>query len=697
MTLPTPHVLLFATEAIADGSPTALLPTGDGESVIGRLAGELRSLGSTNITVVTRPAWSSALRTAGFTVCESPDVAADLAIVAGIAARADGSVVLAAADIVAHQSALLQIASTRVRKTVAAVTTRQDVPVQPIMRQRDQVISVETRFHEVTGPNAGFVGLMAVGPRDRDALVAACDQLRGEPFNLADAAGSYGATGVVLLAMVRSGTRVSAYAVRHLICARADVTEKTTPEAAAETVHDAITALDAVDERKAALKAGLKEDEEFFATYAVQSYTPKLVSFFAKHGITPNGVTWISIVIGVGAAASFAAGGRIADIIGAVLLYFSFVFDCCDGQLARATGQFSRYGGWLDMIGDRAKEYIVFVGLAIGGARTHQTGMWALALAAIVLQTVRHMVDTWYGALQETATRSLPAVPLDSRLDTLGLRAGHAASGVGNTLGRLSAAAHGQYRSFPYYLKRSVVLPIGDRWLLIAVTAALFGPKITFIVLLIAAAIAFAYVFAGRTLRALAMKVIVVPQFDITEQRDDGPIARAIGAIGRGKVPPVPIALPATIAALVALGYAIFGHRLAHHAWVVVIIGVLALASGLGARAKHDGPLDWLFAAALRAAEYTFILAAGVYGGAPLPLIYTLLALLVMIHYDTASRIEKAATPFVGAQAALGWDGRVVLLALGVALGWATIGFTVVTVIVGAVLVGGTVVGYRRG
>ena len=128
-------------------------------------------------------------------------------------------------------------------------------------------------------------------------------------FDLTEAAGAYGATGLVLLAMVRSGTRVSAYAVRHLICARVDVTAETTPEAAAEVARDATAALASVDERKAALHAGLKEDEEFFATYAVQSYTPKLVSFFAKHGITPNGVTWISIAIGVGAAA-VVRGGR---------------------------------------------------------------------------------------------------------------------------------------------------------------------------------------------------------------------------------------------------------------------------------------------------------------------------------------------------------------------------------------------------
>jgi phosphatidylglycerophosphate synthase len=701
-------VLLFATDALADGSPVALVSTGEGETVLGALVERLRSLDATDITVVTRPAWVDDLRGAGFAVRESADVAGDLQVISALAASAPGSVVLGAADIVAHRSALAQIAAVRVRKTVAAVTIARDVPIQPIMRQRDQVISVGTQFHEVTGPNAGFLGLLAVGPRDRDSLIAACAALRNDATlgpDLDGVSGGYGAVGLVLLAVVRSGVRVSAYSVRHLRCARLDVTPQTTLEAASQTAKNATAALAEVDEPRAALQAGLKEDEEFLATYVVQSYTPRIVAWFARHGITPNGVTWISILIGVAAAGAFATGDRIGYVIGAVLLYFSFVFDCCDGQLARFTGNFSPYGGWLDMIADRAKEYIVFVGLAIGGVRAGQSGVWALALAAIVLQTVRHMIDTWYGALQETATRSLPAVPLDSPIDTLALRAGKTArsASLGATLGRLSASAHGRYRSPAYYLKRSVVLPIGDRWMLMAVTAAIFGPKITFIVLLVAASLAFAYVFAGRTLRALAMRVVVVPRFRrgtdnsaVTEQRDDGPIARAIGVLAHGHVPPVIITLPAIAANLVALGFAVFGDLPTHRTAIVIVLAALMLAGGLGASARADGPLDWLFSAALRAAEYTFIVAAGVYGDVPLPLIYSLLGVLVLIQYDTASRIEKAATPFVGARAALGWDGRTVVLAAFVALGWATAGFAIVTGLLAIVLIAGTAIGYTR-
>jgi sialic acid synthase SpsE len=45
-------------------------------------------------------------------------------------------------------------------------------------------------------------------------------------------------------------------------------------------------------------------------------------------------------------------------------MYSSFVFDCVDGQLARYPQNFSSFGGWLDMMADRGKEFTIYAGLA---------------------------------------------------------------------------------------------------------------------------------------------------------------------------------------------------------------------------------------------------------------------------------------------------------------------------------------------
>ena len=138
--------------------------------------------------------------------------------------------------------------------------------------------------------------------------------------------------------------------------------------------------------------------------------------------MTPNAITWASIGVAAASTAAFATGRHAFWVLGAVLLYASFILDCCDGGAARYAGGSTRYGGWFDMISDRIKEYGVYAGLAIGGARAGETGVWSLALAAITVMTVRHMIDTFYGALQETAVRVSARAPLAVRPDRLAAR-----------------------------------------------------------------------------------------------------------------------------------------------------------------------------------------------------------------------------------------------------------------------------------
>src|SRR5258705_446739 len=188
-------------------------------------------------------------------------------------------------------------------------------------------------------------------PRWDDACAALRTEAIDSGRDLDADAGAYGAVGLALLGLVRTGVVVAANNPRLYVCHRVD-----SPEAAAA----AETALAAVDEPAAAVRMGVKEDDEFLATYLVHSYTPRLVAFFARRGVTPNQVTWMSIAVGLVAAAVFAVGARWLDIVGAVLLYASFILDCNDGSLARYTGNFSRYGGWLGLIAHRAQAYVPF-------------------------------------------------------------------------------------------------------------------------------------------------------------------------------------------------------------------------------------------------------------------------------------------------------------------------------------------------
>jgi phosphatidylglycerophosphate synthase len=80
-------------------------------------------------------------------------------------------------------------------------------------------------------------------------------------------------------------------------------------------------------------------------------------------GFTPNGLTlvWFGIAI----IAAILAGLQLWLPAG-LLVVFGGVFDLFDGGLARATGQVSRLGGFMDSVFDRWGEGVVYVGVVIG-------------------------------------------------------------------------------------------------------------------------------------------------------------------------------------------------------------------------------------------------------------------------------------------------------------------------------------------
>jgi hypothetical protein len=97
--------------------------------------------------------------------------------------------------------------------------------------------------------------------------------------------------------------------------------------------------------------------------------------------------------------------------------------------------------------------------------------------------------------------------------------------------------------------------------------------------------------------------------------------------------------------------------------WVAVA-ALLMLTAGLPSARPHNGALDWLVPAGLRAAEYLFVTASGMAAGVPQPLIFVLILLLALRHYDLTVR------PPGGVRwPDLGWDGRVTVLAIGVGVG----------------------------
>jgi len=82
----------------------------------------------------------------------------------------------------------------------------------------------------------------------------------------------------------------------------------------------------------------------------------------ARSHLSPNMLTVIGLLLNVGVAAVIASGNL---VLGGVLVLVAGGFDALDGAVARATGQTSIFGGFLDSTTDRYSEAVVFAGLLI--------------------------------------------------------------------------------------------------------------------------------------------------------------------------------------------------------------------------------------------------------------------------------------------------------------------------------------------
>jgi phosphatidylglycerophosphate synthase len=466
-----------AVTAILLVAPGALLPFEDG-TVLSRVTAQLAALGAPPAHALCRPGTEAAAAAAvpGAELHACPQTGAELRLIARLAGEPSaGALVVVDGGIVTQREALARLLVDPRVATGALVGDGDGV--SPVRAERGRVVSAGSPRHTVTAPTGVFLGALRVAPADRPRLAAAAERLAELTGDDADTAA------LLVVGLVRSGAGVAAVDRRTLAWAR--------PASPADAER-AARAVAASDEERDRLDAAVKRSDGFFTTFFVSPYSKHLARWAARAGLTPNQVTVASFAIGVLAAAGFASGERAGLVSGAVLLQLAFTLDCVDGQLARYTRRFSAFGAWLDSILDRAKEYAAYAGLGIGASRMGDP-VWTLAACALALQTIRHAMD--FAGLAVTEEREpVPPPPLEQAGDGL------ARGGRPGRLGRLLATPSG---GAALWVRKAIAFPIGERFAAISLTAALFTPRTTVVVLLAWGGFAIAYNTTGRILRSV--------------------------------------------------------------------------------------------------------------------------------------------------------------------------------------------------
>ncbi|WP_175421282.1 CDP-alcohol phosphatidyltransferase family protein [Marinitoga sp. 1135] len=90
---------------------------------------------------------------------------------------------------------------------------------------------------------------------------------------------------------------------------------------------------------------------EFLSAYLIsERISPYFSVYFIKKNIIPNKITIYMILSGLIGAFLFALPFLWSKILGAIFIHLWFILDCSDGEVARYTKTFSKYGKELDYI-----------------------------------------------------------------------------------------------------------------------------------------------------------------------------------------------------------------------------------------------------------------------------------------------------------------------------------------------------------
>jgi hypothetical protein len=440
----------------------------------------------------------------------------------------------------------------------------------------------------------------------------------------------------------------------------------------------------------------------------------RLARWAVNRSLAPASMTGISLALAVCAAGWFSAGTRPDNVNGALALCASYLASCAarwlagpapEGPARSAGAAADRMAEWCGAV----SEYIVYAGLAVGGYEEHWSDTWELAVAVMIVLSVRRTAVACSRPATDApgaghpvghAIRLFLSCPPGGRIALITLAApiwGARATLMfllewGIIATGFALTGHGPYRAAvagspepvgPALLADSPVpveadeapaelaAPTSDS----AAPTSDTGqdePPLTEADSPESTAALDLFVYAEPATPAEAAPEAVADPRALAVMaacRDDGTAAVWLGRVVRGELVPLPPAV-AGLAATSLLAW--LGMRNLPGLLLLTPVVVMLLAA-FGSRHPHDGRLDWLTPAVLLAGQLVYFAAVGFSFRVPPPVTFTLCG-LVALHY-----VELAGRGWPDADQApdtrLGWEGRMVIAGLGAMIGIAMVAY----------------------
>lgn len=386
-----------------------------------------------------------------------------------------------------HQPYLDEIEDFPHRQSALLVASSKTGTQADIYIRNKLVRSIATSMHDCPAANRAFVGIIRLSHGDKDRIIHALNQAKAIQFDAIPLAN------LVVLALVRNAIAITPISI--------DKAQWRNPS---RRRSQGIEELTASKERRLKLHLANRSNDGFFSVLVLRRLSKPITSFSVKFGISPNLITFISLIVGFYCAYLFSQSQYLA---GAIIFQLSLIIDCSDGEVARYTRKFSDFGRWFDASTDRVKEYLVYASLAYSAG----SEWWIFAIALMALQTIRHLSDYTFAAISQEREGKLIAREISLRDD-----------------GFSSPTWRGE-SDFKYWVKKILNFPIGERWLAISVLAAIGGGELVFTGMLILGVISISYAWLTRLRRTLTWKAPTAKGQVVAMQQDLLLFSRRLG------------------------------------------------------------------------------------------------------------------------------------------------------------------------
>lgn len=565
------------------------------------------------------------------------EVPAELARLADLASTGTGPLVLVADDLDLSAPALLDLLDRPGDETRVLVADPHGLTGDPASAagrlgpDAGQLEAVSVPARPTVRPNRVLVGALRLRATDREQAArlwrraASLDWGTADPFQAAVAV------------LVHGGVALRPTDVGHHAWARTAVAGPGAPGSVWQQ-H---------------LRSASRGGDGPFSTLLVRPISRRMTGLALKVNLSPNVITMISLVIGVGAAALIWIGNPWAWVLAAVTLQLALLVDCMDGEIARFTRRFSTLGAWLDGVGDRVKEYAVLAAVGAVAVRDGHPYGWLLAIIAMAVVTARHLEDFGYGDRVAAARASHPEV-----IDPDALVGPPATSAD-----PLPTAPTGR-QWFVFWAKKLAHVPIAERYLILSLALLTLQPTWVLYAAIGGSGFALLWTVGGRLARlALRRDPTWRPMPLRGEVLDD---QLDLGVLGRlaGRLLPLPY-LPVVLGAAVLWLGTIAALCLRRDLVALVLAVLAAVTVGAACHRPLRHRVGWLAPSLLWAVEvavWSALLARAPIGWA----VFVLLAVVAYRRYDLIYSIRlSGAVPSAWSVAlGLGTEGRIVVAAV---------------------------------